>query len=186
MIMHLKALCFCLVVASFVLPVFAAESGDVSGATTPASGKSYQIRNKKFGELLRPQEANGADGTPIVLYPAQPWKCMTWKLAAASESQFMLQNHFTSKTFAAAPGEAQSGAAVIQVPLAKKQEQRPVWQFTKLDDGSFKIVDSKTGKALTAEKSASDSGVRILLQPWNDKDTQKWQLTETDPAKLTM
>jgi len=34
-----------------------------------------------------------------VLYPAEPWKCMTWKLRPAGESVFHVQNHFTSKTF---------------------------------------------------------------------------------------
>jgi hypothetical protein len=75
------------------------SSGPASKASAP---ESFQIRNKKFGELLRPEAANGADGTRIVLYPAQSWKCMTWKLHPAGESAFQLQNHFTSKTFAPA------------------------------------------------------------------------------------
>jgi hypothetical protein len=64
--------------------------------------ESCQLRNKKFGKLLRPEDASGADGARIVLYAAQPWKCMTWKMHPAGESTFNLQNHFTGKTFAPA------------------------------------------------------------------------------------
>jgi hypothetical protein len=38
---------------------------------------TYQIRNVKFGDLLRARDAKNANGTPIVLCPAQSWKCMT-------------------------------------------------------------------------------------------------------------
>src|SRR5262249_22627047 len=97
-----KAFLWVALIGLVVLPVLAAEVPAESGSAGPTAGKSYQIRNKQFGDLLRPEDANSADGTPIVLYPAQAWKCMTWKLSAAGESQFCLQNRFTSKTFAAA------------------------------------------------------------------------------------
>ena len=53
--------------------------------------KSYQIANKKHGDLLRPKDANGSNGTPIVLYPVQLWKCLTWKLTPAGDSEFRLR-----------------------------------------------------------------------------------------------
>lgn len=162
----------------------AAEPAASTNSTPPAAGKSYQIRNQKFGDLLRPRDANSADGTPIVLYPAQSWKCMTWKFTPAGEAQFRLQNHFTSKTFAAAAG-ADKPAPVSQVPLGKKTEDAPAWQFTRLSDGTFKITDAKTGGALTAVKVAGD-GVKIVLQLWTGEADQKWDLTEIDPKSLTM
>jgi Ricin-type beta-trefoil lectin domain-like len=159
----------------------AALAADASG---PAASKSYQIRNKKYGDLLRPRDANSANGTPLVLYPAEPWKCMTWKLSSAGESRFFLQNHFTSKTFSPKAGEEKQ-AAVAQVPFGKSEEERPAWQFTKLADGTYKITDAKTGNALTAVKPA-DSSARIVVQPWEDSDAQKWELIEIDPKTLTM
>src|SRR5512137_396782 len=74
-----------------------------SGASDakPLEAGTYHVRNQKFKDLLRPENANGADGTRIVLYSAQPWKCMTWRLRPAGTSGFSLQNLFTSKTFAA-------------------------------------------------------------------------------------
>lgn len=147
--------------------------------------ESFQIRNQKFGNLLRPEDANSADGTRLVLYPAQAWKCLTWKMHPAGEGLFHLQNHFTSKTFAA---EAKSKAAqppVVQVPFAREAKDRPVWRFTKLPDGLYQVTEAKSGQTLTAV--ASDGGdARIVTAPWQEKAEQKWELLKTDPAKLSM
>lgn len=151
------------------------------GATTP---DSYQVRNKQYGDLLRPRDANNADGTPIVLYPAQTWKCLTWKFHPAGEGEFQLQNHFTSKTFAAKDQGDQP--AVTQVPFGKDSASRPTWKVTKLADGTYKITDAKSGKALTALKEAGGSSPRVILQAWQDTAGQKWELLKIDPKNLTM
>ena len=98
---RLKLFCICLAGSIIALGATAGESASQPGAGNQAKPGSFQVRSQKYGDLLRPEEANGADGTRIVLYPAQLWKCMTWKLHSSGESRFQLQNHFTSKTFAA-------------------------------------------------------------------------------------
>ena len=140
---------------------------------------SYQIRNRKFDQLLRPENANSANGTHIVLYPAQPWKCMTWKLLPASEGGFNLQNHFTSKTFESKTNAPNSG--VVQIPWAKEISNRPAWRFTRLADGFYQITDARSGECLTA--SSQDV---ITLAPWKETPEQEWELVLTDPSKLTM
>jgi hypothetical protein len=140
---------------------------------------SYQIRNRKFGELLRPENANNANGTHIVLYPAQPWKCMTWKLLPTGGNAFILQNHFTSKTFEAKTNAGSS--TVVQVPWAREISGRPSWRFTKLSDGFYQIADTRSGEILTA--SSKDV---IVLAPRKETPEQEWELVLMDPAKLTM
>jgi hypothetical protein len=163
----------------------AAETTSGGLGAKGAEIESFQIRNKKFGDLLRPEDANAANGVRIVLYSAQPWKCMTWKLHPAGESAFQLQNHFTSKTFAPADKADGDRAAVTQVPFGKEAKDRPTWQFTKLPDGLYHITESKSGKALTAV--SSDGGaVRIVTAPLGKGDEQKWDLIKIDPTKLTM
>jgi hypothetical protein len=164
--------------------VLAAEPPAKSDATKALAPVSYQLRNKKFGELLRPEEARSATGTPIVLYPAQAWKCMTWRFHAAGESAFQLQNHFTSKTFAADTKTEAAEAAVTQVPFSKEPGERPTWQFTRLPDGTYKIADAKSGKVLTAIKG--DGGLKIVIGAWHKTDDQKWEMQEIDPKQLTM
>ena len=162
---------------------FAADSAGGKSDLSATATESYQIRNKKFGDLLRPEGANGAEGTRIVLYSAEPWKCMTWKLRPAGESQFHVQNHFTSKTFGG--NTSHGGTNVIQTAFAKAAGERPVWRFTKLADGSYQITDVKSGAALTATGGEGQS-IRVVVAPWQNQDEQKWELEKTGPAKLTM
>ena len=162
-----------------------APKSDSSPAQAPAA-TTYQFRNLKFGELLRPQDANGANGTRIVLYSAQPWKCMTWRLQPAGESAFHVQNLFTAKTFAADAKSETDQQAVVQVPMKKDASEIPTWAFTKLEDGSYKITDPKSGKALTAVKGGKDYQIKIVVEAWQNQDEQKWELQKMDPNQLTM
>jgi hypothetical protein len=161
----------------------AAESA-AGGAAAVGAPESYQIRNKKFGDLLRPEDANSATGTRIVLYPAQSWKCLTWKLHPAGESVFQAQNHFTSKTFVPSPKAEGAQVPVVQVPFSKDAKERPSWKFTKLADGLYQIIEVKSGQALTAVPDGG--GARVVVAPPDQGDGQKWELIKTDPSKLTM
>ncbi|WP_449437400.1 hypothetical protein [Pedobacter steynii] len=38
---------------------------------------TYAIKNVKTGMLLRVKDASGKNGTPLVAYAPQNWKCMT-------------------------------------------------------------------------------------------------------------
>ena len=162
---------------------FAADAPASTNAPEAATG---QIRNVKRQELLRPRDANNATGTPIVLYPAQPWKCMTWRLQPAGEPAFHLENLFTGKTFSSSADTNAPQPFVKQIPLAKVGSESPAWQFTKLDDGNYEITDSKSGKVLTAKKSADESEAKIVTASWENQDDQKWILEKMDPKNLTM
>jgi hypothetical protein len=166
------------------LVVFLSAFAVAAEAADPAGGESYQIRNKKFGDLLRPEDANSATGARIVLYPAQAWKCLTWKLHPAGESVFQLQNHFTSKTIAPAAKAEDGQIPVVQVPFSGDTKDRPSWRLTKLPNGLYQILEVKSGKALTAV--ADGRGARIVVAPPGPGDEQKWELIKTDPGKLTM
>jgi hypothetical protein len=166
-----------------LLGIFAADNSGTNSDLSAAATQSYQIRNKQFGGLLRPENANGAEGTRIVLYPAEPWKCMTWKLQPAGESAFHVQNHFTSKTFVVKPDAGES--RVIQIKLAHEKSDQPLWQFTKQADGWYEISDAKSGEALTAVAETGGSA-RVIVAPWNGGENQKWSLEKIDPATLTM
>ena len=162
--------------------MLAAEPGPDASSAKPAAPESCQIRNKKFGNLLRPEDASGANGARIVLYPAQLWKCMTWKMHPAGESTFNLQNHFTGKTFAPAAKADGAQSPVTQVAFAKDAKERPAWRLTKQPDGLYQIIEAKSGKALAA--TSADDGVMIV--PVGKGDEQKWEVEKIDPSKLTM
>lgn len=177
-----------------VLSLMAGRGGVFAAQTSaPAVGKGlpspaiYQISNLKYGDLLRPRNANHANGTPIVLHPAQPWKCMSWKLQPAGKSGFHVRNLFTAKTFSANPDTSGKAMDVTQVPLPKdKAAGSPIWQFTRLKDGNYKITDAKSGAALTAMQADGDPAPKITVAPWRNLDEQKWTLSKIDPKQLTM
>ena len=157
-----------------MIGVFAALPAFRSRADEPATvlPESVQIRNVQFDRLLRPRDANNKDGTPLVLYPAQPWKCMTWSVRPAAEGLVSLKNRFTAKTFSAA-----DGGAIKQIPF----DAAKGWRFEKLDDGHYRIVDPAVpGKALTARDEDT-----LALDDWKDAPGQKWEVL-TAPAHLTM
>jgi hypothetical protein len=70
--------------------------------------------------------------------------------------------------------------------MAKSGDGSPVWQFTKLPDGHYKITDSSSGKALTAMQNPGEHQASIVIAPWKNLDEQKWQLEKIDPKALTM
>ena len=140
-------------------------------AVLPAS---VQIRNVQYGLLLRPRDANNADGTPLVLYPAQPWKCMTWTVKAASAENgwvASLKNRLTAKTFAET-----AGGVIKQTPFRADQ----TWKFEKLADGNWRILDPADGKALTARDEET-----VALDAWKDAPGQRWEVLPA-PEHLTM
>jgi len=171
-----------------LLAGFLAVAGDaptISAVPKKLEPTTYQIRNQKYQELLRPQDANSATGTRLVLYAPEPWKCMTWRLQPAGESAFFVKNLFTAKTFAADANTNPLQLAVVQVPIKKDGTENPTWQFMELADGSYKISDAKSGQALTATKGESDQ-IKVTAEAWSNLPEQKWQLQPLDPKKLTM
>ena len=142
--------------------------------TAPATAlpESAQIRNVQFGLVLRPRDANNKDGTPLDLYPAQPWKCMTWTTHATDDGLVSLKNRFTSKTFSTA-----ADGTIKQIPF----DAAKAWKFEKLADGNYRILDPATpGKALTARDENT-----LALDDWKDAPGQKWEVLIA-PAHLTM
>lgn len=178
-----KSCLFFGLLALFSFLVVAADNDAAKGSLSKAATESYQIRNEKFGDLLRPRDANNANGTPIVLYPAEPWKCMTWKLHPAGEGEFCLQNHFTSKTFIVQTNS--DSKVVVQTGWSREAGERPQWRFTQLTGNVYQITEPKSGEALTAVEGKGGL-IRIVIAPWQDKPEQKWKLEKIDPASLTM
>lgn len=179
MVMTSKNLLLTVILSLFATVIV--EAADGTDASAELVG-SFQIRNVRYGDLLRPKDASNAEGAAIVLYPAEPWKCMTWRVHQTTNSTYQVQNHFTLKTFTvkADAGEKQ----VTQVSWSRDSAQRPQWKFSKLSDGTYKITDAKTDEVLTAKQLGDLTG--IVLAPWKDLPEQKWKLEAIDPVKLTM
>ena len=142
---------------------------------TAAANTSFQLRNRKFGDLLRPRNASNREGAPIVLYPGQPWKRMIWRFTTAGDGAFRLQDHFTSKSLAAVASAADKPVPVQQTRCAADAHDAPAWKFGRLADGAYPIGQSDSDLVWTATQS-QDEETRVVLAPWRDADEQKWEL----------
>ena len=139
---------------------------------TSALPESVQIRNVQFGFLLRPRDASNQDGTPLVLYPAQPWKCMTWTTHATTDGLFSLKNRLTAKTFSPSPD-----GTVKQIPF----DAAKLWRFEQLPDGHYRILDpAAPGKVLTAR--AEDT---LAFDDCKNAPSQQWEVLAA-PTLLTI
>lgn len=131
----------------------------------------YQLQNKATGLLMRPLDANSAEGTPIVIYPKTSWKCLTWELKPAGDSNvFTLQNYFTSKTIRAEKPEAKG--TITQVKFSM-DGNAPKWKFIPVGEGYYRI-EHPSGLILGVDDK--DTNSPLLLQKWLNQPTQMWKL----------
>ena len=77
---------------------------------------NYAIKNVQTGMLLRVKDANGKNGTPLVLYNPENWKCMTWDFKHIDGNTYQLQNLLTNKTFQPKSAPA-AGTALEEQPF---------------------------------------------------------------------
>ena len=154
--------------------VFIAASLLLSGAEPAGDSQPsgfHGLRNKRYQLFLRPRDASNKDGTPIVLYPQYPWKWMAWKFENV-QGRVRLVNFLTGKTFQM---QVAAGNPVVQKPVAADTDVQ-TWKFVPLEGGLFKL-ESVTGPgAMTAAEPEGSGDVRIVVRPWSNLDSQKWEL----------
>lgn len=131
---------------------------------------SYQVQNKATGLVLRPLDANGANGTPIVVYPPTSWKCMTWDFKPAKDAgAFLLWNYFTSKTFTTTTSA--QNAPLVETPMDTAKLKG--FRFVPAGNGFYRIEDA-SGLVLTVD--GDDVNARVVLKKWNGDAKQLWKL----------
>ena len=152
----------------------------LSGQPPAQPQGSHRVHNLKYDLLLRPQDASRKDGTPIVLYGEQPWKCMAWRFEPLPDG-VRLVNYFTNKTFEKGSGSGPS--PLLQTPVGEAREQ--AWKFVTVGNGVYRIESAAGGGVLTAVGREGDGDIRVVVAPWTGSDAQKWQLLDL-PPKFTM
>ncbi len=138
---------------------------------------TYAIKNLQTGLLLRPQDANHADGTPIILYDQQNWKCMTWDFKLVDEKTYQLKNLFTGKTFQPVHLPVKNNTSLYQQLLTEKSAIQ-FWEFIQVRKNIYRIRLKGTPFYLTAQPEKSN----IVLKPLEENDLQYWTLIEQHPT----
>lgn len=141
---------------------------------------NYAIKNAETGMLLRVKDANSKNGTPLVAYYPQNWKCMTWAFKRQEGNTYQLQNLFTNKTF-----QPQTAPAV-NVPL----EEQPLaadakgQQYEFIADGkdAYLIKLKNADLYLTPGDKNGDANVPIILAKKDGGKHQLWTIYEQVPT----
>jgi hypothetical protein len=170
-----------LLAALFLLQAAVMRPGSPPYASHSQPSGAHGVRNEGYGLFLRPRDASNKDGEPIVLYSYQPWKCMAWHFEDA-DGETRLLNFFTGKSFEVQASDA--GKPLVQMPASADRQQSEAFKFVALEHGLYEIV-SHAGGALTAVDSDGHGDIRVVVAPWKDQASQRWQLVDI-PNHFTM
>jgi hypothetical protein len=141
---------------------------------------TYAIKNEQTGMLLRVKDARSENGTPLVAYNPENWKCMTWDFQHVEGNTYKLKNLFTSKTFQPV-AEANAGVALEEQPLNASNANHQ-YEFEPIDQDTFMIKLKGTDLYLTpSDKKGSVNSKIILAKKTNTKD-QYWDIYQQSPT----
>lgn len=160
----------CFLVALFLITVSFAQT--IKG--------NYAIKNVQTGLLLRIKDANGKNGTPLVAYSPQNWKCMTWNFKQVEGNTYQLQNLFTGKTFEPVHDSSVQNITLSEQPLESKASQQ--YEFIPAGNNSYLIKLKGTDLYITSPTDKEVVNANIILAKKNGADTQRWTIHMQNPT----
>jgi len=140
---------------------------------------NYAIKNVQTGMLLRVKDASNKNGTPLVAYDPQNWKCMTWDFKNVDGNTYQLRNLFTGKTFQ--PKKSTETLFNLEEQPLVTGDVNQQYEFIAV--GSAYMIKLKgTELFLTPEdKKGSTNSNIVLAKKTNTKD-QYWTIYEQSPT----
>jgi len=140
---------------------------------------NYAIKNVQTGLLLRIKDANSKNGTPLVSYTPQNWKCMTWNFKHVEGNTYQLQNLFSAKTFTPAGEKTEAGTALEEQPLSAGNSIQQ-YEFIAVDNNTYLIKVKGTDLYITATSKEVNS--KIILTKKKESQNQRWTIYNQEPT----
>ncbi|MES2807282.1 MAG: RICIN domain-containing protein [Bacteroidota bacterium] len=156
----------------FVSYTIIATAQDIKG--------NYAIKNVKTGMLLRIKDANKKDGTPIVAYYPENWKCMTWNFKKTDQNTYQLQNLFSNKTLQPI-ADAAVDVAFEERPLLSN-EAKQQYEFISVKKDTYLIKLKGTDLYLTPADVKGSVNSAIILSAKRSTPEQQWFIYEQAPT----
>ncbi len=141
---------------------------------------NYAIENVQTGMLLRVKDAHSENGTPLVAYYPENWKCMTWNFKHVTGDTYMLQNLLTNKTFQP-QASANAGIALEEQPFDNSSANQK-YEFEPVDKDIFMIKLKGTELYLTPSDKKGKVNSQIILAKKTDTKDQYWSIYEQAPT----
>ena len=140
----------------------------------------FALKNVHTGKYIRIRDANCADGTPIVAYSPQNWRCMTWEFRPGANGSHTLKNLFSGKTLQPPNGEAKAGIALEEQPLGSSKVQD--YELLIVIKDQYLVRLKGTDLYLTPEDPDGSTNSKIILDRKREGDIQRWTLVEQHPT----
>lgn len=141
---------------------------------------TYAIKNVKTGMLLRVKDANGKNGTPLVAYEPQNWKCMTWDFQSTGGDTYQLKNLFTKKTFQPL-GQTKELAVLEEQPLVDSASNQQ-YEFIKVRKDNYLIKLKSTELYITPADPEGGTNSSIVLAKKKKSADQEWMIYIQHPT----
>ncbi|GAA4314792.1 hypothetical protein GCM10023149_11070 [Mucilaginibacter gynuensis] len=152
----------------------------VSGSFAQDIKGTYAIKNVKTGMMLRIKDANGKNGTPLVAYYPENWKCMTWDFKNTGKGTYQLQNLLTKKTFQPSADAAADVAFEEQPLVAEAANQQ--YEFVEVKKGNYLIKLKGTELYVTPSDVEGTVNSSIILAKKKDAPEQLWTIYKQNPT----
>jgi hypothetical protein len=144
----------------------------------PGAG-AYAIKNVQTGMLLRIKDANTNNGTPLVLYTPENWKCMTWNFKPAGADDYQLENLFSHKTFQPKQMAAE-GIQMEEQPLVINASNQ-LYEFLPLTKSVYLIRMKGTDLYISAADNGKPNSPVVLAKK-TGSSLQQWIIYEQHPT----
>lgn len=151
---------------------FFASAQDIKG--------NYAIKNVQTGMLLRVKDAGSKNGTPLVAYYPENWKCMTWNFKNTGENSYQLQNLLTNKTFQPVT-KADINVAFEEQPLVDASPNQQ-YEFIGVKKDTYLIKLKGTDLYLTPADIKGKVNSAIILASKRNTPEQLWTIYEQSPT----
>jgi len=140
---------------------------------------TYAIKNVKTGMLLRVKDASSKNGTPLVAYYPQNWKCMTWDFKTTGPNTYQLENLLTHKTFQAKSAGTTEGFEEQPLVSGNAGQQ---YEFIQIKKDTF-LIKIK-GSDLYITPSDVNGGVNslIIMAEKRNSSEQEWTIYQQSPT----
>lgn len=141
---------------------------------------NYAIKNVKTGMLLRVKDAASKNGTPLVAYNPQNWKCMTWDFKNTGVNTYQLENLLTHKTFQPQTA-ATSDVSLEEQPLIAGNSKQE-YEFILVKKDIYQIKLKGTDLYITPSDLDGQVNSSIILAKKRNTPDQQWTIYQQSPT----
>src|ERR1700743_1538307 len=141
---------------------------------------TYHIKNGQNGMFLRIKDANTKDGTPLVAYDPEDWKCMTWDFKHIDANTYELKNLLSGKTFEPA-GAISAGTALHEEPMNATGNNQQ-YEFEPAGQNIYLIKLKGTDLYITPSDEKGTVNSAIILAPRSGGKLQQWTIYQQSPT----